>query len=228
MIVRSLVLAAALAGAVGPVAAEPDLGRLPLRATLPGETDAAPAAAPTPEPVPPQASPVLPPSRECGTQAALYGAGAQKVWVTRIGTVSWRNPLRPMAPESLQVVQVAVNGRAGSAYGPDFETLQQGDPAGLGGADPVRWAGALGDVPPTLRVIADDGRVLVGPLDFVSCGAAPKVARTSARPERRRAVPDEGQAPERSLARPPAEGARATRREAPRAPGLPMPQGAIP
>ena len=156
----------------------------------------------------------------CGTQARLYAAGGLRVWVTRQGTVEQDNPLRPLAPDKLLVLQVAVNGRLGTAFGPDFDNMRQAGSVQTleqESGRPVRWSadGAAG--PTTIRIVAEDGRVLLGPLAFRECGPAP---RTS------------GPAPVPSAAKIGVPARRATDTSAPdqtsaSRPGLPLPQGAI-
>lgn len=223
MNVRGLVFGAALSACAVPACAEPADAEAPLRATFP---DAADHATEAMGPVAPAQETFA--SRDCGSREAVFGTGAQKVWVTRIGSALWHNPLRPLAPEPLRVVQVAVNGRGGSAFGTDFDHLQQGDPAAtLAGVEPVRWSAALGEVPAELRVVADDGRVLLGPLAFAGCGDAPKVARAPARNERRRAAPTESSAPVEATQETVTAPRPARREASPRPSGLPIPQGAI-
>jgi hypothetical protein len=159
-----------------------------------------------------------PPSHapECGGKAALYTAGKVQVWVTRRGTVQEDNPLRPLSPATLTVLQVVVNGRSATAFGPDFEHMRQGGtPARLAEAagHPIAWDGGPQAFPAAFRVVSEDGRVLLGPLAFQSCGDAPAAAAE---------VPVRASRPQ---ARPAGEGRR-NEREGGDRPGLP--KGAIP
>jgi hypothetical protein len=151
---------------------------------------------------------------ECGSRAAIYAAGKVRVWVLRKGTMQEDNPLRPLSRDQLTVLQVVVNGRSATAFGPNFETMRQGGaPASLEEASghPITWDSTPQALPDSFRVVSEDGRVLLGPLAFETCGDAPAVA--AEKPAR--AQPSAGRGEGR--ARPQAEGNR---------PGLP--QGAIP
>ena len=129
---------------------------------------------------------------ECGARAALYTAGNVRVWVLRRGTMQDNNPLRPMSRDQLIVLQVVVNGRSATAFGPTFDTLRQGGaPARLEEASgyPITWDSNSQGRPDSFRIVAEDGRVLLGPLNFGSCGDAPAAAverpgRAQQRPER--------------------------------------------
>ena len=157
------------------------------------------------------------PAPSCGAEAGLYGSGGLKLWVTRRGTIEQENPLRPLSRETLLVLQVAVNGRLATAYGPDADHLRQGSaPARLEEASghPVRWAPDGAELPASLRIVAEDGTVLLGPLAFQSCGPAPRaVPQAAAKP-----VPPPKGRPNPPAASAPASGA---------PPGLSLPQGAI-
>ncbi|NNM72296.1 hypothetical protein [Enterovirga aerilata] len=116
---------------------------------------------------------------ECGPRAALYGAGKVRVWVLRKGTLREENPLRPLSPETLTVLQVVVNGRSATAFGPNFEEMRQGGaPARLEEASgsSIAWESGKENLPASFRVVSEDGRVLLGPLTFQSCADAPAVA----------------------------------------------------
>lgn len=112
----------------------------------------------------------------CSPKAALYAVekGA-KVWITRRGRMEFENPLRPLTPERLVVYQVVVNGRIATAYGPDASLLRQGGaPQQLEReVAPIKWQGGADGLPGELRIVAEDGRVLVGALRFVECAEAP-------------------------------------------------------
>lgn len=148
-----------------------------------------------------------PPAADCGPKAGLYvAAKGLRLWVTRRGEMGRENPLRPLSPERLVVLQVVVNGRTATAYGPDYETLQQGGaPRDLerDAADPIRWEPGADGLPPTLRVVGEDGAVLIDAMRFTECVEAPK-ARLAA-PSRPPADPDKPSrraAEERSRPRP--------------------------
>lgn len=152
---------------------------------------------------------------DCDTRAALYAAEKGfKLWVTRRGTMTEDNPLRPLSAETKLVIEVAVNGRIATAHGSDFAHLHRGGPpqqleeASVG---PIRWEPKTDGLPATIRVVAEDGTVVLGPLRFVECGEAPRIAAASAKRPTRKAAP------------------KAVREPSPEAPpGLFLPQGAIP
>jgi hypothetical protein len=152
---------------------------------------------------------------DCGTRAALYTAEKGfKLWVTRRGTMIEENPLRPLSPEPKLVLEVAVNGRIATAHGADFDHLQRGGPPSQleeTSVGPIRWEPKMEGVPATMRVVADDGRIVLGPLRFVECGEAPKIAPVTAKRPARKPTPKGDPAPSS---------------QAP--PGLALPQGAIP
>ncbi|WP_375459587.1 hypothetical protein [uncultured Enterovirga sp.] len=135
----------------------------------------------------------VPPAVDCGAKAALYAPPGKgpKVWVVRRGEMARENPLRPLTPERLVVLQVVVNGRLATAYGPDYDNLQQGGaPRDLerDAADPIRWQPGADGLPPTFRVVAQDGAVLFAGMRFAECVEPPK-SRVAA-PAPRRADPD--------------------------------------
>jgi hypothetical protein len=152
---------------------------------------------------------------DCGTRAALYTAEKGfKLWVTRRGAMTQENPLRPLSPEPKLVLEVAVNGRIATAHGADFAHLQRsGPPSQLEetSVGPIRWEPKMEGMPATMKVVADDGRVVLGPLRFVECAEAPKIAAAAAKRPARKAAPQGGPAPSS---------------QAPS--GLALPQGAIP
>ena len=156
---------------------------------------------------------------ECVARAAQYGAGAVRVWVVRQGVVEQDNPLRPLSRDRLTVLQVVVNGRSATAFGPDLQNMRQGgSPARLEEeiGQPISWQSGS-TAPESFRIVAEAGRVLFGPLAFESCGDAPAVAAekpAAAKP--RQGTAEKGSAGTRSAP----SGAGGSR------PGLP--QGAIP
>lgn len=148
----------------------------------------------------------------CEGRAALYAASGTRVWVTRHGRMREDNPLRPLSQDAVSVLQVVVNGRSATAFGPDFENMRQGAAAARleeASGHPIVWRPALDELPGSFRIVAEDGRVLLGPLTFSACADIPGVA-----PERPQARP---RTPSREELRDPAAASR---------PGLP--QGAIP
>lgn len=117
-------------------------------------------------------------------QAAEFaGAKGFRLFVTRQGTMTWSNPLRPLSPETVQVLQVVIRNKLATAYGPDLSGLRRGpSPAALeaqNGAT-IQWAGSPDSLPPTLRIVADDGGQVLAQLAFLACGDAPKVAEPKA------------------------------------------------
>lgn len=175
---------------------------------------ALPSAAQT-NPPNPASTPTAEAGADCDTRAALYTAEKGfKLWVTRRGTMTQDNPLRPLSPEPKLVLEVAVNGRIATAHGADFAHLQRsGPPSQLEetSVGPIRWEPKMEGMPATMKVVADDGRVVLGPLRFVECGEAPKIAAATAKRPARKAPSQRGPAPSS---------------QAP--PGLALPQGAIP
>ena len=143
---------------------------------------------------------------ECGTKAARYVAGKLAVWVTRTGTLQEDNPLRPLSRDTLLVLQVVANGRSATAFGPDFENMRQGGPpATLEAANgrPVAWEPDARGFPAQFRVVSEDGRVLLGPLTFEACEAAPAVAAEKpARAQPRAGRGERGREPENGGSRP--------------------------
>lgn len=182
-----------------------------------------------------------------------------RLFVTRQGTMTWSNPLRPLSPETVQVLQVVIRNKLATAYGPDLSGLRRGpSPAALeaqNGAT-IQWAGSPDTLPPTLRIVADDGSQILAELAFQACGDTPKVAEPKAPkpvPAARKSAPKskiekadapkpeggqaEGADPAAEAPKPaPARAARPKREKAAapdsapsRTPGgLVLPQGAIP
>lgn len=173
-------------------------------------------AEPSLRPTLPTAEPKV--STECGSAAGLYSGRGGKLWVTKRGTMVEDNPLRPLSRDDLVVLQVHVNRKLATAYGPDLDNLRQGgSPQALEQASghPIVWGPEALPMPRSLRVVAEDGAVLLGPLEFQSCGTPPAVSTSTTAPPRAT-----GQKPERRRPAPP----RAA--ETPR-PNLSLPQGAI-
>lgn len=172
--------------------------------------------------------------------AGKAGAPAVELWVTRSGSITIDNPLRPLTPDVTRVLQVVIGGKVATAYGPDLQSLRRG--AGptvlegvIGGA--VRWDASLVTLPDTLPILSDSGDVLAA-FTFRACGTAP-AARTLAAPKPRRTAPpaDAALTPETGKASAkdasgdrsrPARRAEPRPDSAPRPPAVPLPQGAIP
>jgi hypothetical protein len=134
----------------------------------------------------PTASPI-----ECAPQAALYQAEkGTKLWVLRQGRmVLAENPLRPLSQDEAVVLEVVVNGRRATAWGPDLQNLRQGGtPKSVEqeGREPIRWD-EKGPPPAAIRVVAEDGRVLLGPMPFGGCEQAPAAKMVADKPPPRAA-----------------------------------------
>ncbi len=146
---------------------------------------AVPARAAPGEPASGEAAPVCP-----APQAAEFtGDKGFRLWVTRQGSMTWSNPLRPLSPETVQVLQVVIRNKLATAYGPDLSGLRRGpSPAALeaqNGAT-IQWAGAPEGLPRTLRILADDGGQVLAELAFQACGDAPKAAEPKPAPTARK------------------------------------------
>ncbi|GJE76247.1 hypothetical protein [Methylorubrum suomiense] len=164
-----------------------------------------------------------------------------ELWVTRTGSITIDNPLRPLTPDVTRVLQVVIGGKVATLYGPDVLSLRRGaGPAVLEGTigGTIRWDASLNALPDTVPVLADSGDILAE-FRFRACGTAP-AARTLAAPKPRRTAPPADAAGLGAEAG--KEAAKGTTRErdrpaqraeprpagsAPR-PAVPMPQGAIP
>ncbi|MGY2049884.1 hypothetical protein [Methylobacterium sp. JK268] len=169
-------------------------------------------------------------------QAAEYaGPKGMVLWVTRRGTLKRENPLRPLTPDDLQVLEVVIRNKAATALGPDLDTLRRGAaPASLeaqSGAK-IQWLDHLEGLPATLRILEDEGAGLVAALPFRGCGEAPKVAapnvaRPAAKPRAGKPRPADAKSADSKSAEPgagPAKPAPAARTPG----GFTLPQGAIP
>lgn len=137
----------------------------------------------------------------CADKAALYATDkGLQVWVMRRGSMERDNPLRPLSRDRLIVLQVAVNGRLASAYGPDFGNLRQGAaPQQLEreGAGQILWDAGLAELPAAIRVVAEDGSVLFGPIRFGGCVDPPQVAAPAPRRSDTKTGPDRRAGPDR-------------------------------
>ncbi|AWN35291.1 hypothetical protein [Methylobacterium radiodurans] len=193
---------------------------------------AEPLRAPAIDRAPLDATFAAPPTIACGAKAARFeGEKGGEVFVTRVGRAQVENPLRPLTPETTEVLQVAIGGKLATAYGPDLSALRRGGPPGaieaqLGTA--IRWQEGLPALPDPLTIVSEEGRP-VARLGFRECTEAPAVkapppvaARKEPKPARpaktREAAPKPaGEAPARGQAR-----------AAPKVPaGFSLPQGAI-
>lgn len=191
----------------------------PAPAAAPAPTDA--AEPPPPAPVPAQAptfSANLPGlTVACEGKAALYDGGKDvAVWVTRTGVITIENPLRPLTPETIRVLQVVIGGKAATAYGPDLFALRRGgSPAALeatsGGA--IRWDSTATPLPDTLNIVSETGQP-VAQLAFQSCGEAPAVQAAAPKAAKAGAAKGRGKAPAKAAPQAP--------------PGIGIPRGALP
>jgi hypothetical protein len=120
----------------------------------------------------------------CGKQAAQFAAGKVDLWVTRRGTLARDNPLRPLTPETIEVLQVVIRGKIATAYGPDLDSLHRGaSPSSLqaqSGGAAIRWADGVDGLPATLRIHEDDSAGVLAALQFRACGDAPKAVEVKA------------------------------------------------
>ncbi len=118
--------------------------------------------------------------RACPDRAALYsGDRGVRLWATRLGSMMPENPLRPLSGNRLAVLQVIVNGRLATAYGPDTDHMQQGAaPKQLEGlvGTAIAWSPPEEPYPETFRIVTADGSPVLGPLRFQDCGDAPALA----------------------------------------------------
>ncbi|MFC7665940.1 hypothetical protein ACFQWF_29900 [Methylorubrum suomiense] len=113
-----------------------------------------------------------------------------ELWVTRTGSITIDNPLRPLTPDVTRVLQVVIGGKVATLYGPDVLSLRRGaGPAVLEGTigGTIRWDASLNALPDTVPVLADSGDILAE-FRFRACGTAP-AARTLAAPKPRRTAP---------------------------------------
>lgn len=174
------------------------------------------------QPAPEGANPPVP--ADCAPKAALYSGKGLKLWVLRQGAlVLAENPLRPLSRDEAVVLEVVVNGRRATAYGPDMNNLRQGGSlksVEREGREPVRWAEGR-TAPAALRVVAEDGRVLAGPLAFGGCEEPPAAKAIVDRPVKaERPARGKGQGKGKGAGTPAAAGA-----DAP--PPAHLPQGAL-
>ena len=204
----------------------------------------APAANPAPIAAPPAAATnFAAPPVVCEPDQAVRYQGAKNVdlWVTRSGTITIDNPLRPLTPDVTRVLQVVVAGKVATAYGPDLLSLRRGaSPATLEGTigGKIQWNPSLVALPDSLPINTETSEPLAE-LRFRECGTAPSGKLLPPPKARRMAPTPEAVAAEAEKAE---KAAKAAAREAakaagvkpppgappPRAPGSALPQGAIP
>lgn len=224
----------------------------------------APASRPAPEAPTPPANPIpaagsamnfATPPVVCEPGQAVHYQGAKnaELWVTRSGTITIDNPLRPLTPDVTRVLQVVVGSKVATAYGPDVLSLRRGgSPATLEGTigGRIQWDASLLALPDSLPINTETGQPLAE-LRFHECGTAPsakllpppKARRMAPTPEVVAAEAEKAEKAAKAAARaavkpdrakpaarnpagqlaPPAAGL-----PPPRAPGLQLPQGAIP
>ncbi|GEO98449.1 hypothetical protein [Methylobacterium haplocladii] len=165
-------------------------------------------------------------------QAVQYdGPKGFSLWVTRAGSVTIDNPLRPLTPDVTRVLQLVIGDKLATAYGRDLTALRRGaSPAALEGllGGPIRWGAALGSLPDGFDIVSDAGTPLAQ-MRFKACGTAPAakappapVARKDgkARPLKKATADQTGSPPPASLGRPPASLGAAS-------PGAPSPRPAV-
>lgn len=143
----------------------------------------------------------------CGAKAALFATGPKgpRLWVVRHGEMQRDNPLRPLTPDRLVVLEVVVNNRLATAYGPDHGHLRQGGALRdleQEAVEPIRWRAGPDGLPAGLRIVGEDGSVLLDGLRFLECADAPKArAVPSAQRVQGSDRPDRKAAEERSRRR---------------------------
>lgn len=148
-----------------------------------------------------------------GKNAAIYADGKSfRLWVLRRGSLQVNDPLRPLSRDAFVVLQIVVNGRTATAYWRDIAHLRRGGPPAKleeESGDVIRWESRIDELPASLRIVAEDGRVVFDRLAFTGC-EEPPAARAPAR-----ATPEGSRKPAGDAAKP----AR---------PPVALPQGAIP
>ena len=149
----------------------------------------------------------------CGSQSAHYtGENGFQLWVTRKGTITKDNPLRPGSPEQIVVLQVRIGTNIATAYGPDFESLIRGalpqQVAELHGAS-IAWAPTIDGLPQLLQIVSESGPDVLAKLHFKRCGAPLGLPKRPSPPAAQPATPP-GDTPQTS-----------------NAPRVPVPRGAL-
>lgn len=143
---------------------------------------------------------------DCGSSAARFdGPRGIGLWVLRTGSVVAENPLRPLTPDTLLVLAVAVDGRVATAYGPDYASMRQAGPpqrveAELGTR--IGWDATVSPRSVSFSTVDRDGRSAVGPFTFSHCGPAPETTAAVTRAPAAGSATDTPSRPERSAVRP--------------------------
>jgi hypothetical protein len=162
---------------------------------LRGEPGPAGPAGPAGPPGPPGPS-----GNETCSDVALYSAGSgPQVQVVRRGSIN-QNAFSGALPSL--VLQVNINGKIATAYGPDFQEMRRaGPPQQLeeetGGK--IEWETGLRALPGIILIVSDDGPEVIARLQFIGCATArnrpmrAKAPKPSTKPEE--------QAPPRALPR---------------------------
>jgi hypothetical protein len=132
----------------------------------------------------------------CAGLASYSAAAGPDVVVTRRGYLDEVNPLTPATHvKRLQVLQVSIAGKTATAYGPGFQALRRGP-----GPDQleqtmdaaVAWEQALGTLPSTMIILAEEGPEVVAKLRFKTCTAAAR-SKPPSRSEPKTGDSQEGQ-----------------------------------
>jgi hypothetical protein len=109
--------------------------------------------------------------------SASYSAGAgPDVRVTRRGYLDEISPLRPATHvHRMQVLQVSIAGKTATAYGPGFQAMHRGPgPKQLEQTTDaaITWERALGPLPSTIVIVAEDRPEVIARLQFQTCAAS--------------------------------------------------------
>jgi hypothetical protein len=201
---------------VQPVAAEPVISTASDPELIDIKTTAQPTAAPTASVVPSLVNPQWesPAPRDVTSaevtcrDSASYSAGAgPDVRVTRRGYLDEINPLRPAAHgHRVQVLQVSIAGKTATAYGPGFQAMHRGPgPKQLEQTMDagITWERALGPLPSTIVIVAEDGPEVIARLQFQTCAASAPSKPPTRYPAKARELHQERReaAPRRALPR---------------------------
>jgi hypothetical protein len=138
----------------------------------------------------------------CVGSSAIYWAGSgPRVHVLRRGAVSEQKPLEPKSvPRESVVLEVLINAKAATAFGPSFDEMRRGGPPRQleeETGSPIRWSSDLAGLPLTLKIIAEDGPQVVARLGFEGCGSRLANPRQRSGPARK---PDHSSSPKRDSA----------------------------
>jgi hypothetical protein len=112
----------------------------------------------------------------CGPNAATYWADSgPRVHVVRRGAITESKPFEPesAATESV-VLEVRINDKAGTAYGPSFDKMHRAGPPSqleeeIGSA--IRRSSNLAGLSLNFDVVSEDGPEVVARLRFEGCGS---------------------------------------------------------